>query len=164
MTALSNLIRSWPDAMETAYTPSDITEDFVHLLAALRDARASLATFADRVERDLLAVMGERSITVEGVGLVEAKKSVRRTKWDHDSLVASIVSRLADEPDVFFDPEDGVLLPHARIGHNVARRMRECISFGAGKVTGMRAIGLSPDEFCEEDESHWSVKLPSRSL
>lgn len=139
-------------------------DDLALLLDAVRQCRAELASFATEAEKVLLSEMGERSIEVMGLGLVEAKKSIRRTGWKHDELIAAVVARVADEPGVFFNVEDGALLPFATIGHNVAARLRACIGFGAGKVTGLKAIGLQPDEFCTQDDGAWSVKLPGRDV
>ena len=47
-------------------------------------------------------------------------------------------------------------------GWEAAQALRECISFGAGKVTGLRARGLQPDEYCKETPDGWSVQLPPR--
>lgn len=167
--SLATLVQALTEFAEDCETDFDKRESddpaaLAVVLAAVREARAGLAEFAAEVERVLLAEMGEKAIEVEGLGLVEAKRSVRRTGWDHETLIPHVVARLADEPGVFFDPDDATLLPYATIGHNVARRLKECISFGAGKVTGLRAIGLDPDEYCSADEAHWSVRLPARQL
>lgn len=158
-----------------AECPGDLEGEFVEaqetepepiavVLAAIRRCRADLAEFADEVEKALLAVMGEKNLEVPGVGLVEVKKATRRTQWQHDDLLAAVVARLADEPGVFFDPEDGVFLPSQTIGHNIARRLRECVSFGAGKVTGLRALGIDPSEYCTEDEGRYAIKMPGPAL
>jgi len=51
-----------------------------------------------------------------------------------------------------------------REAHAVARVLRDCVSFGAGKVTGLRARGITPDEFCQETVDGYSVVLPPRSI
>lgn len=134
------------------------------VLVAIRECRAELANLYDHVERDLLSVMDEKKMVVEGVGEIEVKHATRRTKWEHETLIPAILSRLADEPGVFFDPDDGTFLPNQTVGANVARRLNECVSFGGGKVTGLRAIGLDPDEFCETDYGKAQIKLPARQL
>lgn len=132
------------------------------ILCAIRDARTDLATLAARVERDLLLEAGERHFVVEGLGEFTVKRRTKRTAWQHEQMVAAVVSRVMDEPATITDPESGERLPYATIGHNVAARLRECVSFGAGKVTGLRAIGLQPDEFCSEQPDGYSVALPAR--
>lgn len=130
------------------------------LLAAIRDCRAGLNVLYQRVEADLLLTAGEKRFVVQGLGEVQIKRKTKRTQWRHDELLAAVISRVMDEPETIFDSETGELLPYVTIGHNVGRRIRECVSLGAGKVTGIRAIGLQVDEFCKEEPDGWSVALP----
>lgn len=146
------------------YTPVETAEEGALVLAAIRDCRADLAVLHDEVTKDLCAVAGEKSFEVDGLGLVEIRQSRRRTQWRKDELIPAVIARIADEPGVVFDRETGERLPPHQLAHNVAVRLGECVSFGAGKVTGLRGIGLEPDEFCVEDEAAWSVKLPGRAL
>jgi hypothetical protein len=99
---------------------------------------------------------------VEGLGEVEIKRRTKRTAWRHDELLPVVVARIMDEPTTLYD-DDGTLLPYAQIGHNVASRLRECIGLGAGKVTGLRAMGIQPDEFCKEEADGYAVQLPPRA-
>jgi hypothetical protein len=135
--------------------PSD---ELAVLLVALRDARGALADFAGQVERDLLAVMGERSIEVEGVGLVEAKKSTRRTKWQNHDLYVRVVARALDERKL-----DETTGEYESEGTAVARVLEECAR-PSWRLTALRALGLDPDEWCDVDEGAWSIKLPGREL
>ena len=129
----------------------------------VRDLRADLAQLERDLDARLVEAMGrDRKAVIDGIGQVEVRFSKRRTAWRHDELLPAVVSRIADDPSTLYDPETGVVLPPALIGSNVAARLRECVSFGAGKVVGLRAIGLQPDEFCSEDEAHASVVLPPR--
>jgi hypothetical protein len=147
-------------ACEEDYHPEDYDRDeLARLLVAIRDVRAAFAAFADRVESDLLIESGDKSWVVDGLGEVEIKRSIRRTGWRYDELVPIVVARVADEPGVLFDPETGERVPWTESAHRIAARLRECFSFSA-KVTGLRAIGIQPDEFCTEDEAAWSVRLP----
>ena len=129
-------------------------------LADLRDHRQDVGRVYDEVERALIFCAGDKKLEVEGVGLVEIKSSVRRTGWQHDDLFRSVVARIIDTPGVFYD-EDGTSLYPAQAAANVVERLREVLS-PSWKVTGLRALGLDADEFCETDEKHYSVKLPGR--
>lgn len=138
-------------------------DDLVRLLVAIRDERASLASFAADVQTDLFAHADEKRFVVPGLGEVEIKKSTKRTGWRHDEMLPAVIARVMDEHETLYDPETAELLPYVQIGHNLTARLRECVSFGGGKVTGLRAIGLQPDEFCKEDDNGWDVKLPPRA-
>lgn len=142
-------------AEEAARSDAEVA-DVAHLLSDLRAIKKDAARAYDEVERALLSLMGERKQEIPGLGVVEVKGSPRRTKWRHDELIPVIVSRALDER--VFDPETGEA--QEREAETVARVLRECISFGAGKVTGLRARGIQPDEYCQEDEMHYSIVLP----
>lgn len=150
--------------MELEYADAEALppESQAIVLCAIRDCRTDLANLFAAVERDLISNAGEKRFIVEGVGEVEIKRGMKRTGWRHDELVPAVVARIVDEPETLCDTETGELHPPAVIGHNVANRLRECVSFGAGKVTGLRPLGLQSDEFCHEEPKAWSVKLPPR--
>jgi hypothetical protein len=134
-------------------------EALAFLLAAIRDCRQDLAALYKRIETDLMNEAGEKRFVVEGGGEVEIKHTTKRTQWRHSDLLAAVIARVMDEPATIYDQETGELLPYMTIGHNVTERLRDCVSLGAGKVTGIRAIGLQPDEFCHEEDGGYSVKL-----
>lgn len=153
---------------------SDVIEDWdaepnksraasVLMLIGIRDLRQDLASLAHDIEAALVED-APRHMMIEGVGEIEVKTATRRTGWQHDALVAQVVARAIDEPGTIYDPETGELLPYAAIGANIAARLRDCVSFGAGKLTGLRSVGLDPDEFCRVEESHRQVVLPRREL
>lgn len=94
-------------------------------------------------------------------GVVEIKTETKRTQWDKDALLAHATSRIVELPGVLTD-EHGELHPPSAIASNVVAQLRNVVSISGGKVTGMRALGLAPDEFCKEDPQGWSVILPKR--
>ena len=47
-------------------------------------------------------------------------------------------------------------------GWEAAEALRKAISFGAGKVTALRSLGLQPDEYCREEQDGMTVELPPR--
>lgn len=132
------------------------------LLAAIRDCRSDLAALYKRVEQQLLTEAGEKVFVVDGLGEVQINKKTIRRAWDWDDLVPAVISRVMDEKETLYDPESGELLPYHQIGVNVARGLNRCIGFSAGKTTGLRQIGLQPDEFCVEIPDGYTVKLPPR--
>lgn len=138
---------------------STSVDDTALALADMVQVKRLAARVYDDIEKHLLSLMDSKRIEVPGVGLVEAKKAVRRSGWRHAELIPVVVARALDERRV--DEETG---EYEREAEAVARVLRDCISFGAGKVTGLRARGIQPDEFCVEDEAHWSVKLPPRDV
>ena len=134
-------------------------EDLALILADLRDLKSTAGEVYSQVEHTLLGVMGEKQVEVAGLGVVEIKRRTKRTAWRHDELIPVVVARALDERRV--DEETGEF---EREAHAVARVLRDCVSFGAGKVTGLRARGITPDEFCQETVDGYSVVLPPRSI
>lgn len=141
---------------------TDVTnpEDVAHLLADLRDHKARVAEVFSTVEKHLLTLAGEKKLEVPGLGLVEIKRRTKRAKWQHDVLIPVIVARALDER--VFDPVTGEA--EEREAMTVARALRECISFGAGKVTGLRARGIDESEFCRVEPDGWAIQLPPRDV
>jgi hypothetical protein len=137
-------------------------DTYAVLLAAAREARAGLAVLEKKIERDLIHAAGEKRFVVDGIGEVEIKKRTRRTAWRHDELLPVVVARIMDEPGTLFDRESGEKLPPTVMGLHVAARLRQCISFGAGKVTGLVPLGIDPTEFCSVESDGYAVVLPPR--
>lgn len=152
-------IDDYNDADHHVFDP----DTYAIILAAIRDCRADLAALAKQVEGELLVASGEKRFVVEGLGEFEIRKNIKRTGWQHDDLLTVLLARIADEPGVWCDIETGEKNPPVEIGRRITQRLRECVSFGNGKVTGLRAIGLQPDEFCKEEPDGYSVKLPPRA-
>lgn len=127
--------------------------DCARALCILRDLKADAATVFADVEQHLLGMMGDRRLEVPGLGVFESHRRTKRTGWDHDALVRAVVRTV---------PEEAVGNAYMVDPIDVAAALRECISFGAGKVTGLRARGLEPDEYCKETPDGWSLQLPPR--
>lgn len=163
------LLDEYPEKVEQGFAVAAVEyepptrEECATVLVAIRDARTHLADFAADVTTMLLAESGERSFTVEDLGEVEIKKRTRRTGWRYDELVPQVVARIADEPGVLFDPDTGERMPWVHSVQALCGRLRDCFGFTA-KVTGLRDLGLQPDEWCTEEPDGYAVKLPGRSL
>lgn len=112
-------------------------------LAALKAQRKELDVLMGDLESWLAERLPRGGMAVEGVGWLEAKPATKRTQWDHDEVVRHVTARARDERQV--DPETGEYEP---VEEAIVRVLRECAGIGYWKVTGLRARGLDPDEFC----------------
>src|SRR5690242_17637887 len=157
-------LATFTELLETAVgDPAGLSDaEIVGLLVRIRDCRAGLAVLASTLELAVAQRHGPDKWVVDNVGEVQVRRSVARRAWRHDELIPAVIARIIGEPATIYDPETGELLPYAQIAANITVRLRDCVSFGAGKVTGLRALGLQPDEFCEQDDAHYSVQLPRR--
>lgn len=159
-TALENVAVNVQDAVEL--------DDVAMALAEMVEVKRLAGRVYDAIEQQYLGLCLVRGLIafasgrprrarmreVPGVGAVEVKRSTKRSQWQWDDLIAHIVARALDERKV--DEETGEI---EREGPVVARAMRDCLSFSAGKVTGLRARGIQPDEFCVEEFNGFDVKL-----
>jgi hypothetical protein len=120
---------------------SDDRDQLAHLLYTMGLVRRSVGEAFQRVEQALLAVAGEKKFEVPNLGLVEIKKATKRTAWDNAGLWAEVVRKardLAEEPLVVLE--------------RCARP--------SWKVTPLRELGVQIDEWCQETDEGWSVRLP----
>lgn len=135
---------------------ADQPADLARALAILRDLKQDAATIYAEIEQRYLDSLPDYRDRVEvpGLGLVETHRRTKRKAWDMDAVVVDVLDATANEVGVETTAD---LDPWVAV-----RALRECISFGAGKVTGLRARGLQPDEYCQETPDGWSVQLPPR--
>ena len=124
---------------------SDDADHIAFLLAALRDAKQAVAEVYSAVERHLLALDTPRQFEVVGLGVIERKRSVKRTEWDHDG-VRSAITRFARLNG--HDPLDLIW-----------SSMRP-----SWRVTDLRANGIQVDEYCREEIGAESIMLPPRAI
>ena len=124
---------------------SDKADEIALALAALRDAKQAVAEVYAAVERHLLSMDTPRSFEVVGLGLVERKRSVKRSEWDHDAVRHELVKYAAT---IDANPLDIVW-----------SAMRP-----SWRVTDLRGFGITPDEYCHEVIGAESVVLPPRDF
>lgn len=132
---------------------ADDPADLARALACARDFKADLATVYRDIEDRLIGSWPEQGdLEVPTLGLFGLHRRTKRTGWDHDALVHDVLDAAAG-PD----------RPVADLtGWEAAEALRKAISFGAGKVTALRQLGLQPDEYCREEQDGMTVELPPR--
>lgn len=162
--SLATLVQSlteYAEEVELGYGAGEeepSAETLAIVLTAVRECRSGLATVYDRIEADLLALMGERSMTVPGLGLVEAKKKNIYRHWDNDSLWRLVTAFALDERKL-----DEATGEYESEGAAVARVLGECAR-PSWRLTPLKARGIDPSEYAEVEENGWQIKLPARTL
>lgn len=129
------------------------------LLQALRRAIAQLKFAEQDLEDELAKVLPGRDTEIPGVGMATLRTGTKRTAWDKAGIVAAVTARIADEPSVFVDDKTGEFLPPAQVAERVIGAFLE-VGTPSWKTTGMRALRLDPDEFCEVAYGRKTVQLP----
>lgn len=160
--ALANTLSSTINLLGSVQGEIEDPAVLADLLCNLRDHRQDLGRVYDEIERAYVTYAADKKAEIPNVGVVEIKSSVQRRAWQHDELMRHVVARIADDMTLFYD-EDGVRLPPAALAANLVARLRDVLS-PTWKTTGLRGLGLDPDEFAETDERHLSVKLPPRDV
>lgn len=110
----------------------------------------------DQYKAALLSEAGERTFDVPTIGRFEVKKNTKRSGWRYDELIPAIVAAGQRERRII-SPEDGEVESE---GHAVARAMRDCLSLSGGKVTGLRARSIDPDEYAISEDGGYDIQLP----
>lgn len=157
---IAHLLAVVNDAVQELGVVADVLVDrdgLARLMWEIRETRGRLSDVYGQAERMLLSEAGEKSFDVPGIGRVEVRVKKNRTGWKHDELVPALVAKANEER--LLNSVTGELEPE---GVTVARVLRDCLSFGAGKVTGLRRRGFTPDEWCIETDGGWTVQLPPR--
>lgn len=137
------------DAERAELAEEGDTESLLVGLSALQVLVRDLRTLAGQVETDASRLMGEqgrRSIAIDHVGLFERKRSTVRKNWQHADLAKAVLDRAWDAGDITH-PAD------------VVAELAACAGFSYWRVGALKARGFEPDEWCEADDAHWSIKV-----
>jgi|SRR5580765_3143861 len=138
-------------------TAAETAEVLALILAAVRDARADLATLGKKVEQHLMEMAGEKRFVVAGLGEVEIRSQTRYTHWDNEALTRLLVALALDERRL--DQLTGEYEPSHEA---VARVLSEC-SRPSWRLTPLRARNIPVDEYCEISSDGYAVQLPPRA-
>lgn len=153
---LATLNRSLDDL--AALTDALIDRDaLAGILIQLRDVKARAGEVYAGFEAAVLSEAGERSFVVPQFGRFEVKPRKKRTGWVWDRLVPDLVTYARVEEPRRVAPSTGEVESEGEV---VARVMRDCVSMSGGKVTGLRARGIQPDAYCNEEDDGWTLSLP----
>jgi hypothetical protein len=133
-------------------------------LASLRAARQALADWELVLTEFVADAVGRNTLTVDGVGTVEAKRGVSRKEWDIPSLLRVVLdSRMAPDPATGeADPTDD---GHAEVkGEAVSTspdlsRVLHVWNLGTPRVTALRDRGIDPDEFAATSPGRTSIVI-----
>lgn len=122
-------------------------------LHRLRAIRQALAMWEGELTDWISDAIGRNTITVAGVGHVEAKRGANRKEWDNDALWRTVVAKARDERAVSLDGE-----PLESEGEAVGRVLGECMR-PSWRLTPLRDRGIDPDEFCQTTPGKVSVVI-----
>lgn len=130
----------------------------VGLIALLQDVRRSLAQ-----TEALLAARVGRDEAVQRAGVLpdgrqyEVRKGATRKAWAHDEWKhdarRAVLSDIGAETVVVPDTGEAVNLA------DLLARVQEVHGSGPPRATALRALGLSPDDYCQSVPGPWSVTV-----
>lgn len=133
------------------------------LLRQVHIATEALKDAYNAIEGVLADSLPGGFLTIDGLGTFERREGAKRTKWDRDAAARDVVGRILEQttPDengeaVSWSEEarEAILGCAAALG--VAFRFEP--RAGSTKAgTGLRAFGLSPDNYCETEPGRTRV-------
>lgn len=157
MTPLERIHEALDDLEHAPLDTVRTIEDAAVLYVDVEEARRRLNDVLREVTAFLADTVPGKAYTIEGhpqvVG-IEIKTDVKRTGWQHDDLMRHVVSRAKDERVIDFTTGEAL----ESEADAVVRILNECVRPN-WKVTGLKALGLEPDEFCKVEYGAKSVKV-----
>lgn len=133
--------------------PVALTNGLARLEAILADVRYARATAHDLLA-DALRANKIRTLSVEGVATVEGTGSIGRSNWNHVGLLRTLIETLGWK----VVDRNGEILGV----NDVLATLLLCLT-PTWKLTGLRDLGIEPDDFCdvERDDRGRPVSTPS---
>lgn len=120
----------------------------IHLgAAALRDAAAELVRAADR--RLTTLVPEDEPLILDNGERIRLEPNTTRKAWQHDEIWRRVLARARDELRI--DKTTGEVLEEPVDA--LARVIRLTMGF-KWKPTGLRALGINPDDWCTVEHGH----------
>lgn len=114
----------------------------------LEDARRILAQVCSQLPNLIAPNMGEKQVTVEGVGTFVMHGKKNRTQWEKDALLSAVLdSRL-------IDPKTGEVAdetPLAKVLH--------VYNLPAPRTTALKARAIDADQFCRSEWAGYSIEV-----
>jgi hypothetical protein len=122
-------------------------------LEAIRDDAARAVAEAGEWAAKVMASQGQYRVEANGVRIVRNRPKARKA-WRHDELCADVLKHVPEQ--ALLNTTTGEVEPER---HTTLRLLRDCVSFGGGKVTGLRKLGMDPDEYHEVTEKPETVRV-----
>lgn len=129
---------------DTADIESTTVEEAARLLAALRPQIALLRQCEAGIERWIarcFAAEGWRDPhELPGIGMVEVRRSKTRRAWQHDLLKSKWLA-------AYVKSTGGEVTDPAQ----VRDALFDVVSVSGWKVTGLKALDIDPDDYCDSE-------------
>lgn len=151
------------DAQKAADDCHPHAESLARLLDMLYRTKTILGDTCQYVEDLLVDAMPNKTLEVEGIGVLTSRTGAKRTKWDHDSLTSKAAEKMAEQLEaeegemVWRDTGEGVN-PRSLLAE-LLREFRT-MATPSWKLTGLRQHGIDPDEYCETSWGRKTIEWP----
>lgn len=120
-------------------------EQALAIQVALDDVNRTLAVVRGAIPDVLAPAWGEKQVEVPGVGVFELHVKKNRTKWDREALLRDVKdARVLDEAT-------GEIVGHLD-------KVLRVWNLGAPRVTALRAMGLTADEYCTTERAGFQIE------
>lgn len=123
-------------------------EELAYILKCIADMRSVLTDAYQYVEDLLVEAAPSKEFSVPGFsGPITVRTGNKRQAWDHDALWKDVTQALLETTD---HPQEFVA------------GLRAAMT-ASWKVTGLRPLGIDPDEYCEVVWGRKTVQLPKEA-
>lgn len=123
----------------------------LHLLDRLRAAGRTAGQVDATLVRHIYLTGEHGQIEVDGIGVVHIGRGRERKHWDERGVARAVIdAKMADSTGEPPDP------------WQVAEWLLEVYGVSYCRVTPLRALGLEPKAFCDDEPGNLQVSLPRR--
>lgn len=155
LTTLRQAIAAVDEQRQALVEAGDL-HNLAHGLAQIGALLGDLRQLQTAVEADVAALMVDKKVEIDGLGVIERRKGTDRKAWDWPSLLPLLIRSEVD-------PEGTGELPAAPVVvEAITRVIVDVIGVTPSKgpkITGLRARGLDPDEWAETSPGRVSVQI-----
>ena len=131
-------------------------DSLAHGLHALRRLKRDLAMLESAVEADVAKLMPQPTVEFDGF-VAQRRRGTDRKAWQSEQLLDQVLLRAAHDPETGEVIDDPYLL-RDRVSELVRMTLPVVPSTG-WRVTGLKALGLDPEDWCESSPGRTSVQL-----
>lgn len=130
-------------------------ERCAHELIQIRRLQRTLGRVQDEIEDRVAALMPDKRTVIDGIGLLERRRSATRTTWYHDQLFAVVAARGSDERQIDLDTGEAL----ESEAQAVVRAIRECAGLSYWRKGALVARGIDPDQYVESMPGRMKVQV-----
>ena len=143
------------------YGTDDLTpERALQALHAVRDMLTALRGLDSDLCASVYRQTGSTDLVLPDLGAIKVGRTANRTQWDHDDWKSAVRHGIFERHGITGDLIDSAT-GEVHEKYALLEEAMEVSGSAAPRLTALRALGLSPDEFCDTSPGNPSVQFKS---